>query len=335
MSLHIIGGGEEFEPQPELAVEHDDFLLTLLKEIASEPVYKFTETSRTKETIRCLSAGEVPFERGAQLLAEDFCRFHATSNARDGAFFVFELATENDDSTRFYALIKYDYSQALELVHKEGETGLRRIVEAFVGNKSSIQKSAIVRATQGAVIDQIATKDRMGRPSPVLTDFFLGFLQVERDRDDEELTKAAKEVVRSVIRDHRDLLPPGGIAKAIARGNQVLRAAPEISEEVVKQAVWVGLGQPEDESVKVKLDIATGRLLKRNKLLGVVFSPAANQLPQSQKRQIMTHEGVKIEYNTALEDGTVRIEPMEGGGTRFVITTESYTDDVSTEKPGR
>ncbi|MDS9467318.1 nucleoid-associated protein [Paracoccus sp. MBLB3053] len=335
MSLHIIGGEGDFEPQPELAVVHDDFLLVLLKGIASEPVYKFKEASQTKETVRRLAKGDLTFERGAQLLAEDFCRFHATSNAKDGAFFVFELAIDFDDRTRYFALIKYDYSQALELIHQAEGNGLRRIVEAFAGSKASIQKSAIVRVVDGNVDSQISTHDRMGKPQPILTDFFTAFLQVERERDDEELTRAAKEVVRSAIRDHQDLLPAGKVASAIARANHVLRAAPEISEDVVKQAVWVGMGQPEDEATKAKLDAASSRLLKRYKLNGVAFSPAAGVLPQSVKRQVITDEGVKIEYNTALEGQSVVVEPLETGGTRFTITTKGYKDDVSSEKLGR
>lgn len=34
MSLHIVGSEGEFEPQPELPIEHEDFLLKILREIA-------------------------------------------------------------------------------------------------------------------------------------------------------------------------------------------------------------------------------------------------------------------------------------------------------------
>jgi len=65
------------------------------------------------------------FQEGSQALAADFCRLHRGSS-KDGAFFVFELGV-SDESTNIYALVKYDYSHALEIVHREGATGLRRI----------------------------------------------------------------------------------------------------------------------------------------------------------------------------------------------------------------
>ncbi len=169
-SLHIVGGDGDFEPQPELPVEHDDFLLAILKEIASDSIFRFEDGSTTRDTIEAIARREQTFEQGAQALARDFCRFHS-GGARDGAFFVFELGVA-DENVRLYGLVKYDYRQALELVHREGVNGLRRIVEAFVSDKASIQKAAIIRTVGGVAEAGISTRDRMGRPSPELTDFF-------------------------------------------------------------------------------------------------------------------------------------------------------------------
>ncbi len=66
MSFHIvITDEEEFVPQPEQAVEHDDFLLDLIKEIASDSIYRFAEVSTTRTTIQSIATRSVSFEKGA------------------------------------------------------------------------------------------------------------------------------------------------------------------------------------------------------------------------------------------------------------------------------
>ncbi len=333
MSLHIVGGDDEFEAQPELSVEHDDFLLQILRDIGSDSVYRFLEISTTRTTIESISTRKVSFQKGAQALAADFCRLHGGSS-RDGAFFVFELCV-SENNVNIYALVKYDYSQALEIVHREGTTGLRRIVEAFVGNKSAIQKSALIRTRSGIAEPALSTRDRMGRPAPALTDFFRDYLQVTRDRSDEELTADVKDVVRSALGDNREFLPKGGMATCVSRANGVLRQAQELNEEVIRHAVWVGAGQPPDAEVKARFDNSVDRLIRKKKLTGLAFAPAPSVLPRTVKRTVTTQEGVKLEYNTALEGQAVVEEILPDGRTRFVVTTESYMDDVNSDRAKR
>lgn len=333
MSLHIVGGEDEFEPQPELPIEHDDFLLDVIRQIASDSVYRFADRSATRERIEAIARRAMPFDSGAQGLAEDFCRLH-TGRVKDGAFFVFELGVA-DEHVGIYALVKYDYSQALEIVHQQGQAGLRRIVEAFTSDKGAIQKSAVVRTRRGVAEPSISTRDRMGRPAPTLTDYFVNYLQVVRERDDQELTTEVKEVVRQTLRDHKEFLPQGGLAASVSRANDILRAAPEINEDVIRQAVWVGAGQPQDEDLRNRLNGAVERMVRKKKLAGVAFAPSPSALPQTVKRTVTTVEGVRLEYNTALEGQAVQREDIGDGRTRFVVTTRSYTDDVIAERAGR
>lgn len=331
MSLHIVSD-EEFRPEPELAVEHDDFLLDRIRDIASASIYRFDEVSATRDTIEAIAKREVGFEEGAQTLAREFCRFHR-SGTRDGAFFVFELGVD-DDNVRLYALMKYDYGQALELVERQGAAGLRRIVEAFVGDKSAIQKSALVRVVNGAAEASISTRDRMGRPAPQLTDYFVRYLQAVRDRADSELTTAVKEVVRTALQDHREYLPPGGVASAVSRALEVLRNTETVTEDVVSHAVWVGAGQPADDQVRDSLKKAVGRLIKRKRLAGITFPPDGSQLGRPITRVVRTEEGVTIQYNTGLEGQAVRRVDLPDGATQFVVTTRKYTDAVISENSG-
>lgn len=334
MSLHIVGGDEDtFEPQAELPAEHDDFLLQILRDVAADGVYSFVEGSTTRATVEAMATRLQTFEVGAQILARDFCRLHKGA-ARDGAFFVFELGV-TDPTIQIYALIKYDYSQALEIVHREGSAALRRIVEAFVDKRSSIQKSAIIRTRNGTAESLVSTRDRTGKPSPTLTDYFRDYLQVSRQRSDHQLTSEAKEAVREAISDNREYLPKGGVAAAVSHAYDVLRNASEINEGVVRNAVWVGAGQPEDDETRARFEAAIDRALKKKKLSGLTFVPARDALPRTVKRTIMTAEGVRLEYNTALEGGAVNVEKLGGGKTKFSVVTERYTDAVGTDKTGR
>lgn len=332
MSLHIVGG-DEFVPEPELPVEHDDFLLDRVREVASDSVYRFQDVSMTRDTLQSIASRAVGFEEGAQALAREFCRFHR-GTARDGAFFVFELGVE-DEAAQLYALMKYDYGQALELVQREGATGLRRIVEAFVSDRNAIQKAALVRVVNGVAEAPISTRDRMGRPAPNLTDYFIDYLQVTRDRTDAELTASVKDLVRTALQDHRELLPAGGVAAGVSRALEVLRNAPIINEDVLNQAIWVGAGQPDDESVRDALDTAVGRLVRRKRLSGVAFPPDGAQLGRPVRRVVKTDEGVTLEYDTGLEGQAVRRVELDDGATQFIVTTRRYTDAVLAEPTRR
>lgn len=332
MSLHIVSN-DEFRPEPELPIEHDDFLLDRIRDIASASVYRFEEVSSTRDALESIARREVSFEEGAQALAREFCRFHR-GGTRDGAFFILELGVE-DESVRLYALMKYDHGQALELVEREGIASLRRIVEAFVGDKSAIQKSALVRVVNGLAERSISTRDRMGRPAPQLTDYFIRYLQVERERTDGELTTAVKDIVRTALEDHRELLPQGGVGAAVSRALDVLRHTEMVTEDVVNHAVWMGAGQPADDHVRDALKKSVGRLVKRKHLAGVSFPPDASLLARPVTRMVRTKEGVTIKYDTGLEGQAVRKTETPDGETQFIITTRQYTDAVLPEGAGR
>src|SRR3546814_20378628 len=88
ISLHIVGGEDEFEPQPELPVEHDDFLLQIIRDIASDSVYRFAEISTTRTTNESIATRKRACQEVEQSLSADFCRTKR-GGARVSAFFVF------------------------------------------------------------------------------------------------------------------------------------------------------------------------------------------------------------------------------------------------------
>lgn len=329
MSLHIVSDGD-FKPEHELAIEHEDFLLDRIRDVDVDSVYRFADQSVIRDKVEEIASRKVGFELGAQQLSHLFNKQH-TGVARDGAFFVLEIGVENEE-VYLYALMKYDYGQALEVVEKDGATGLRRIVEAFVGDKKAIQKSALIRVVGGKAEAVISTRDRTGKPAPQLTEYFQKFLDVVRDRTDKELTLVVKEVVRTSIADNREYLPEGGVAPAVSRALEVLRQTPVINEEAINHAVWVGAGQPEDEKVQAALQKSVGRHVKNKRLSGVSFSPDGSQLGKPITREVTTEEGVTIRYHSNLEGAAVKRRTLDDGATQFVVTTKTYTDAVLSDK---
>lgn len=326
MSLHVVGGGLEFAPRDELEVVHNEFLLGVIKSIAADPVYRFNAISAIRAIIEAVTRDEQSFNDGAQALAHHFHQLHDRGRTSEGAFFVFELGTM-DERIRLYALIKYDYRRVLELQQNDGVATLREIVEALVNDKSAVQKSAIIRIVNGRAEPDLSTQDRMSRRKPDLTDFFQRYLEASRARDDEELTRGARNVVQETLRDTKEQHGQA-VPQAVARANEVLRNAPVITEDVIRNAVWAGAGHPDDAQVREALDRATGRHITRNKLGDCEFNTARQALPRSLKKRILTAEGVTIEYDTTLDGGAVRQQQLEDGRTIFVIETLEFSQDV-------
>ena len=333
MSLHIVGGGEEFVPRGELQVVHDQFLLGVLRSIASDAVHTFNEISTTRQSIERIATGDLAFPEGAQALAHQFHQLHDNGRTTEGAFFVFELTVENPE-VRFYALVKYDYRAVLELTQDDGVATLREIVEALVNDKSAVQKAAIVRTNAGAAADELSTLDRMSRRKPDLTDYFQRYLEVKRSRSDEELTKEARGVVTEALRaskDHHGQPIPQGVARGIA----VLRDAPTITEEVIRNAVWAGAGHPDDDAVRNEINRITQREISRRRLSECEFPTERRALPRAVKRRIKTVEGVSIEFDSDLEGRVVQMAHADGTTTITIETQEITQDDVVPQPPGR
>jgi hypothetical protein len=62
MSLHIVSN-EDFVPEPELDIEHDDFLLERVRDIASDSVYRFQDISTTRDVVEQVSRRDVGFKK--------------------------------------------------------------------------------------------------------------------------------------------------------------------------------------------------------------------------------------------------------------------------------
>ena len=211
--LHVVGNREEIRPQEELSAEDAPaFFVKRILSSAASPVHKFAEGSQTKAILAKLCASHEDFVAQSYELSRLFAKDHSGSTT-DGAFFVIVLHCHNI-GTSFVCLIKYDYREAVELVEHKGKAGLRSIVQAFVADRTAIQKFCIARVDNGVVQELVCASDRSTR-APDLTHYFERFLDVTRDRTDEEISRNLQEAIRQTLVQCQDILPQNSIPQAL------------------------------------------------------------------------------------------------------------------------
>lgn len=334
MIMHVVSK-EPFQNASEFAeVEHEDYFLARLDDMDAAANFEFVEESQTRETLRRMGAGEITFQSGARILSRAFATTHS-GNTKDGAFFIFELSSSNSPA-RFYAMLKYDYKTVLARTRKvDSRKHLRKIVEAFVQDARALQKSCIARVEDGMAYSTVSAKDRMGK-TPDLTDYFKRFLDVVRDRSDEELNKAASDAVLEVLKSHKENLPDRDVKAALRVAHEILRGAQLITSEVITHAVVRAADAEEDEELRNSLSKAVNRRVRASGLDGLEFPPVQNILNRASRVVLKTRESVEITYPAGLEGSRVNREPLPQGGEIITIRTDSAVEEkVVSEKASR
>lgn len=336
MIVHVVGGKQDFAPQPALPVDEDPhiaFFLARIVDAAVSPVHKFDDRSATSALLTEMAAGQKTFEEGGQELARRFKLDHVGSSS-GGAFFVFELGTDNP-YVFFYSLIKYDYREAVELYAKDGKNAFRQIVQAFVKEKRAIQKSCIVRVKDGVVEGEVSAFDRMGE-APDLTDYFQKFLEVRRDRDTKELSDRLSTVLRNTLSDCKKHLPGNDARLALNVAKESLSGRDTVDDDAIREAIFVAAGRP-TEDIRTEIEKSLVRHLKSQKLSGVTFKPDPRTLKRAPRIKVRTAEDVLIEYPGEQEDRAVmRTKDEQGGWVITIKTSEALVqDDLVGKRAGR
>lgn len=323
MILHVVGEGE-FVAEPARRVEHEEFFIDRIRDTDVAAVFSFDPSSQTKTQLERISSGADTFEAGTQALSREFARLHL-GHVRDGAFFIFELATATQ-GVRIYSLIKYDYREAIEQADIDQGGLLRRIVHAFIADKKAIQKSALIRVVDNVAEQTLSARDRM-KHAPDIGDYFAAFLHVKRTRSDQELNQQMVNVIRETLQACQDALPDRDVPRAFRRAKDVLRDRQEITEEAIADAILAAAGNPEDENTRADLLARTRRRVRSAKLEGLVFPPDRQVLRRPPLRRLKTTEGITLIYPDDAIGATVRRESRPGGGETITIQTERVTED--------
>lgn len=235
-------------------------------------------------------------------------------------------ASSTGSNDKFYSILKYDYKEAVEQQGNLGQRQLRRIVEAFVADKKALQKSALIRVTNGIVSNDVASIDRMGKGAD-LTDYFTSFLSVTRTRSDEELNRNLVELLRQVYTDRKDDIPNQNVAQAILLAKDSLRLRQNIDNQAVLDAITIGAGNPHDPQILANLTTSTNSQLRKHRLSGITFSPHAATLARPSKKRVQTVEGITIEYPSNLEGRRVT-KTVNANGVTFTIETARVENET-------
>lgn len=328
MILHVVRelGDQGIEKQDELPIEEaPEFFIERIQSVATSPVHKFAEGSQVKAILTKIVNVKADFVPQAYELSRIFASGHSGSTA-NGAFFVILLECDQP-GTSFVCLIKYDYREAVELIDREGKTALRQIVQAFVADRSAIQKCCIARVDAGVVQELVSASDR-SRKAPDLTHYFENFLDVTRDRTDEQLSKGLQEAIRKSLSQCKEILPNNDVPGALRRVNDVLRGRDLVGQEDVTDAVFAAIDRPDDDDAKKTVEATVTRQLKVQRLEGVEFRPEQSIFRRGAKRKIVTSEGVEVRFHTGQQGDLVIERATEGGGREIVIRTrDAYRRD--------
>lgn len=324
MIIHVVGQrGTDFVPQPEIDVQQEGFFRARIVAEAGDGVHSFAVDSPVKSILEAMAGGQLTFEAGGQLLARRFWEMHVRQSIA-GAFFVFELQSEVD-GVKLYAMIKYDYREAVELAQAEGRSVLRAIVQAFVKERRAIQKFCLVRLRDGIAEAAVSASDRM-KEAPDLTDYFERYLGVSRSRSNDELSAKLNEALRGALEDVKPDLPRGDVGGAVARAKIALQGRATVTNDDVVDAVLHAADRPDDETVRARLETATRRRLRKQNLQDVEFRPNRRTLQVQPRRVIRTAEEVRLEF-PAEELGNTVTRQDTPDGVVFTIRPSRLIED--------
>lgn len=327
MSLHVVGT-EEFIPEAEFAtITQEEFFLKRIVENDADAIFSFTEFSDVKLLVGQIVVGNLTFEAGAQKLAHDFAKTHVATS-KEGAFFVIDL--DADDGSRFFCLIKYDYSEAVERQDIDGKSSLRKIIQAFVTDKRAVQKICIVQVKNGAVVSDVAARDRM-KVAPELSDYFYRFLGVARERTNAQLTTAVLDVSRRVLYEFKAHLGDRSVAIAMAEVEKALRLSQMVDEDAMGGILFGVLGHPEDEKVHSSIEKSIHRKFESARLHGIGFKPDSTALKAPKSIQLETGEGVIIKYSQRTGEALVKRSKKANGGEVITIDTDGAVKETITK----
>lgn len=324
MIIHVVGRPDEpFLAQPEIVVQQEAFFRARVIAEASDGVHSFLIDSPVKAMLESMGSDTIDFQSGAQALARRFWEHHVRQSV-SGAFFVLELKSDTADSV-LYALIKYDYREAVELAQEQGTSILREVVQAFVKEKRAVQKFCLVRIRNGEAELQVSASDRM-KEAPDLTDYFERYLGVSRSRSNEELSRKLNEALRGALEDVKQHLPRNDVGAAVARAKLTLQGRATVTNEDVIDSILEAANRPDDEQIRYLFEKSARHRLKRQNLQDVEFRPDRRILQVQPRRIIRTAEEVKLEF-PAEELGNSVLREETPDGVVFTIRPSRLIED--------
>lgn len=255
--------------------------------------YDFVRNSKTMAALRGIEADPTTFVETSKDLARRFHKYDG--RFRKGVLIVTTLKT---GARRLHSLIKLDYEDDIITFDVTNATAvLKEVMRPLGPSPKALQKSALVELTPAGgnlmVVDHGSRAD--------ITQFFQGFLEVERKFSPAEMTESVTKAVIHTIQVHSDALPVEITARAKALVSEAAGKDAKFASPKFCQAVF---GMHGTAAVQATFDEA----LARDGMVGEEFDFDKASLPKDGgARRYVTKERVTINVPEGAHD-TVKVE---------------------------
>lgn len=232
---------------------------------------------------------------------------HQNHNIKPGVMILMRATVRGENKC---ILIKYDNDDVITYKATGDEAILQEISNTFSKNKDALQKSVIVNFDSKVYATVIDRSDRQN-----ITQFFKGFLGIERNYSEKELTEKLREAFLATVREHKLSLPSTFTKNVNQIFYDIIQNIESFEQNEFTPMAFGAHYRPEyDNTFK--------RELRKKDILGESFN-VDKSLPKPKKKKIRTAEGVLIQYESFAED-TVEIGGDEHT-TIITITTKQIT----------
>jgi hypothetical protein len=188
--------------------KYQEFFMDLVLECLKGTRFEFNEGSQTESLLRDIYHDGDTFQEKSRQLATNF-HASAVGNAGPGIFFVLKIDT---DDGAYFALIKYDNQPVLQYRIEDGNNvTIDEIANTITQNRRALQKSVVVY--MDAEGTQVIARDRQASGGD-LAHYFRGFLNVSRQQNGEQVTRALRRAVVDTVSRHASELPDDMIREA-------------------------------------------------------------------------------------------------------------------------
>ncbi len=298
------------------------FLDRILSVNAGIP-YIFSDASSTRTRLARIAADPKSFQLESEKLADDFQQHHGGSAAA-GAFLVFEIDAAGDQC---FALLKYDDETVLSYAFEEDGEGRKKVnLEAlertFVQNREALQKSALIRLTDGG--GELVVLDR--RNQQKVARYFETFLGAKRVHEDADVTSTLVKVTRDLFLENKQLVPEQVFREMTKRTYDAAAAGGSIGVDEQKSFLDTVLGQklPDDHPLVAKYHNA----LRRARIDGTPVTLDASNVKRPASRRYITRNKIFIRVPTEMI-GAVKVE-----GNQIIINDRLETTYDDPEPTG-
>jgi len=333
--FHVVGNTEaDLRLMDEVAATDDDvahltFFLQRLRATNGGNLFDFISPSAVRNALAAIQASPATFVDQSKELARAFQNTHTRSTVK-GVFLVMRLSCNGQ---ALHAMMKYDHEDVLTYATEAAEGRSRakvsRVLNTFVEKGESIQKSCIIRLTDGG--GEVCVRDRSNRKD--ISEYFRSFLAVTRRHTPAGLTQKVVAAARAALGKVADELPPVVKANISQRIYEAVQGTNGFDPDDAVPFLTAIVGAiPEGSS----LPKAFAKELARERIDQEAFDFDKEAVRRPPRRRIVTAENIRISYNAA--DQRLIREYSRDGRSIIEINSAQVTerdDEPETSTPSR